>query len=386
MNDNKAGTEEEHRKASLSGQLRSYIAPGAPATRTPCDGTEPELRVEFGFTPRWYHDRIGVDFSERWHLDPIYRHECVVSMRRELNRRFPALRLGGDPDAARATLDGVHGALTVAMLYGIPAEYYPDNWPAAKHAYLSEKQIAAITPPSLSNAPVMAQLMEQMDVIERRFGRIEGYINWQGVLNNAYRIRGPEILSDVLVNPELAHQLFDAVTQTMIDGMRLVYERQRASGVLVRHATVSNCLVNMVSPEIYRERLLPFDRRIAAAFDHFGIHNCAWNVDPYIDDYAGVQPLGYIDMGLESDLARARRLCPGARRAVMYTPTDLNNKSLDAIREDLLRIRRDLAPCDVVMADIDAETPDERVLAFARLAREGTVLASGMPISQMPLD
>ena len=28
-----------------TGQLRSYIAPAAPATRAPCDGTEPDLRV-----------------------------------------------------------------------------------------------------------------------------------------------------------------------------------------------------------------------------------------------------------------------------------------------------------------------------------------------------
>ena len=166
MNDKGTGSKEERRKTPSSGQLRSYIAPGAPATRTPCDGTEPELRVEFGFTPRWYHDRLGIDFSERWHLDPIYRHECVVGMRRELNRRFPALRLGGDPDATRANLDGVHGALTVAMVYGIPAAYYPDNWPAATHAYLSEKEIAAITPPSLSDSLVMAQLLSLIHISE----------------------------------------------------------------------------------------------------------------------------------------------------------------------------------------------------------------------------
>jgi len=353
----------------MSHQLRSYIAPGAPATRTPADGSEPELRVEFGFTPRWYRDRLGIDFSERWHLDPLYRHETVVRMHRELNRHFPGLRLGGDPDAARATIDGVHGALVMAMIFGIPAEYYADNWPAAKHTYLSEAQIAAIEVPSLPDTPVIAQLLEQMDVIEREFGVVGGYINWQGVLNTSYRLRGHEILADVLINPGLAHHLFDIVAQTMIDGMRLIYERQRRTGFIVRHATVSNCLVNMVSPEIYREHLLPYDKKIAAAFEKFGIHNCAWNVDPYIEDYASVAKLGYIDMGLDSNLVKGKRLCPDTRRAVMYTPTDLANKPLDAIRADLARIRRDLSPCDIVMADIDSEVPDQRVLDFAQLAQ-----------------
>ena len=88
-------------------QLRSYIAPGAPATRRPCDGTEAALRIEFGFTPRWYRERLGIDFSERWHLDPQYRRETVVAMKQELNRRFPGLGLGGDaPEETPASLDG----------------------------------------------------------------------------------------------------------------------------------------------------------------------------------------------------------------------------------------------------------------------------------------
>ena len=354
-------------------QLRSYIAPAAPATRAPCDGTEAEMRVEFGFTPRWFHEHCGIDFSEPWHLDPSYRRETQVAACKELNRRFPDLQLGGeDPDSRLAGLDGVYGALVVAMIFGVPAEYYADNWPAAKRVFLDEEAAAALTAPDIPATPVIQQLLEQMDAIEREFGRIEGYLNWQGVLNNAFRIRGETVLTDMIMDPDLARHLFDVITSTMIDGMRLVYARQRASGVAVRHATVSNCVVNMVSPELYREFLLPCDRRIAEAFDIFGIHNCAWNVDPYLEDYASSGPLAYIDMGLDSDLERARRLCPEARRAVMYKPTDLCGKDEDEIRVDLRRISRELSPCDIVMADIDFGAEDQRVLAFAEMAKRGT--------------
>ena len=54
----------------------------------------------------------------------------------------------------------------------------------------------------------------------------------------------------------------------------------------------------------------------------------------------------------------------------MYTPTDLANKSADDLRTDLEHIQQRLSPCDIVMADIDAGTPDERVIEFARLAKE----------------
>ena len=356
-------------------QLRSYIALGAPATRRPCDGTEPPLRVEYGFTPRWYHKRLGIDFSERWHADPEYRHETLVRMRAELDHAFPGMTVGSGPTPLAAGLDGVQGALLMAQVFGLSVEFYPDNWPAVRHDYLGENAVLQLEPPDLMGVPVFICLFEQMDRMERLFGRIEGYLNWQGVLNTAYRLRGPEILADMLMNPGLAHHLFEVIARTMVDGMRLVYARQRETGVDVRHATVSNCLVNMISPDLYREFLLRWDRHIAAAFPAFGVHNCAWNVDPYIEAYATLEPLGYIDMGIASDLAKAKRLCPAARRAVMYTPTDLTQKSLAALRADVQRIWRELAPCDIVLADIDAETRDARVREFADIVAatlEGT--------------
>ncbi len=54
----------------------------------------------------------------------------------------------------------------------------------------------------------------------------------------------------------------------------------------------------------------------------------------------------------------------------MYTPMDLWDKTLEAIRKDIEHIHRDLAPCDIVLADIDVEIPDERVQAFARIVEE----------------
>lgn len=89
-----------------------------------------------------------------------------------------------------------------------------------------------------------------------------------------------------------------------------------------------------------------------------------------MDDYARIPHLGYIDMGLESDIARAKRMFPDARRALMYKPTDLADKSLKEIRRDLERIARDYGPCDIVSADIEAGTPDRRVLKFLEICDE----------------
>jgi hypothetical protein len=353
-------------------QLISYIPPAAPARRRRADGNEPFVRPEVGFTPRWFRERLQIDFGRRWHDDPAYRRETVIAMRDELRRPFPGTRIGGidRPDKPLDLLTGVYGIAPVPAIYGIPVGFAEDNWPNCEHRHLCDDEVDRLEPPDLDANPFFQNIMAQVDWIAEREGRVEGFINWQGVLNGAFRLRGEQLFIDMMTNRERCRHLLDCVCTTMIEGAKRLHEKQRESGVEVGFITVSNCVVNMVSPEQYRELLLPFDRRIADEFGCIGIHNCAWNADPYMEDYATVPNLGYIDMGLDSDLVRARELFPNARRALVYTPMDLANKSLETIRSDLERIARDYAPCDVVVGDIDAGTPDERVLAFLGLCDE----------------
>ncbi len=350
-------------------RLISYIAPAAPATRQPAKGNEAFLRPEVGFTPRWYHDALGIDFGRRWHTDVKYRRKAVLAMREELRRRFPGTRIGrvDEPDAPLDLLTGAHGACTVAAIFGLPIVYSTDNWPDAAPHYLTREQMAATEASDLDTNPVLQDILRQVDRIQAAEGQVTGFINWQGVLNNAQRLRGQDLFIDLHEAPELCHHLFDIITDVMIEAIRRLHERQRGSGVDYRFATISNCSVNMISPSQYEEFFLPRDRRIAAAFETFGIHNCSWNADPYLSLYATIPNLGYIDMGMDSNLERARALMPHARRALMYTPMDLANKPLSAIRADLERIAREYAPCDIVLADIDSGTPDERVLGFVEM-------------------
>jgi hypothetical protein len=353
-------------------QLISYIAPAAPATRRPADGDEPAMRPEVGFTPRWFRQHLNIDFGERWHTDPEYRRQTAVAMRRELKERFPGTGMGGTrrPDSPLDLLTGTYGACTVAAIYGVPIVYDENNWPNCQHSYLTDEEVDRLQPPDLDANPHFRQLLQQVDWIAQSQGPIKGFINWQGVLNNAQRLRGQQILLDIIEAPQRAAHLFDCVCTTMLDAVRRLHARQRASGVEIGFFTVSNCLVNMISPAQYCQLLLPLDRRIAQAFDMIGIHNCAWNADPYLEAYATIPNVGYIDMGLDSDMERARRLFSDVRRAIMYTPMDLSNKPLAEIREDFRRIARKYAPCDIVLADIEAGTPDERVSAALNICDE----------------
>ena len=175
---------------------------------------------------------------------------------------------------------------------------------------------------------------------------------------------------DMLDAPELAKHLFECVCSTMIEAGRRLHARQKSTGFEPGCFTVSNCMVNMISPEIYEKLLLPFDCRIADEFKLIGIHNCAWRIDPYLEQYARIPNVSYIDMGLNSDLKKAKSVFPDARRAVMYTPMDVANKNMEQITGDLDRIAEELGPCDLVCADIEAGVPDSRVIEIFNLCRK----------------
>lgn len=356
-------------------QLISYIAHAAPATRRPAQGDEPFLRPEIGFTPRWYADALpGVEFGERWHTDPAYRADSVIAMAKETQRRFgKRARIGvlQDPELPTDFITGVFGALIVPALYGAPIWWQARDWPWTEHGqHLSDAQVDALEPPDLENNPFWQSFMEQVAWIARHSPRLDGFINWQSVINSGYRLRGEPIFTDMVENPERVFHLFDCLAATMIDGVKRLYAVQAAHGVQLEHFTVSNCLVNMLSPRFYARYVLPYDRMLAEEFAMLGIHNCAWNADPYVPYYASLPNVAYVDMGLDSNLAAAKAALPHARRALMYTPMDVANKSSAQIRADLERIAGEYGPCDLVCADIDIATPDSRVLEIVDICEE----------------
>lgn len=344
-------------------QLRNHIPIGSPARREPADGTEPPMRVSLGFEPAWFVKRCDVDLGERWHKDPVFRRKELAKMKGELIETFPEVSYWReDDDRDLATISGVYGAYPIPHLFGIPLRYYSDKWPELDpEGKLSFEEIESLDTAAVLRSPMIDELFAHMDVIQKEWGSIHGYLNWQGVLNNAFNIRGQEIFIDMVVRPDFTHRFFDLITEVMIAFGVKVQERQRESGFHIDQMTVSNCVVNMISPQVYGTFVRPREERIAARFERFGVHTCNWDITPYIDELKKLPKLGYLDMGIMSDLPRVKKTFPDTRRAVMYSPWALHQEPIEKIRNDMEKIFHELTPCDVVMADIQADTPDSRV-------------------------
>lgn len=354
--------------------MRNHIPLSGPATREPFIGDEPELRVTLGFVPRWYYERLEVDFSKKWHTDPIYRYEMLLKMKKYLHNTFPTVpffKVELDEKGIEktcATISGVHGIKLIPMIYGLDAKYCKDDWPDnLPGQILSKESLSNLKFFDIKNSPVILQLMEQMDIIEKNFGQIHGYLNYQGILNVALKLRGNDIFIDIIEDPDFVHYLFNHIANTIMQVSKLVQQRQRDSGFNVDLLSMSNCVMNMISPDMYREFVLPYDLMLSKEYQYFGIHTCNWNVTPYINVLREINKMGYIDMGMMSDMEKVREMFPDARRAVLYSPLSLEQKSIEEIEKDIEKIHRELSPCDIVMADITSTTEDKKVRQFLEL-------------------
>ncbi|MBD3306988.1 hypothetical protein GF339_11255 [candidate division KSB3 bacterium] len=351
-------------------KLRHYVPLGSPARREAADGTETVMRVSLGFELAWYHQRCGVDFSQRWHTDPYYRYEALKRMKAEVLEAFPAATCWDrSSDVDLASISGCYGIYPIPHACGIPIQYAPDRYPELASRRLSVKEIEQLTVRQIVESPVFADVFRQMECIEREWGAIHGYLSWQGVLNNAFHIRGQEIFLDMYDKPDFVHQFFSLLTEVLIQLAQCVQARQRESGFFVNHFTVSNCVLNMISPQAYEDFVLPYDTRVAHSFERFGVHTCEWDVTPYLEVLRKLPKMGFLDMGMMSDMARVTAMFPDTRRAVLYSPVKLQEASLDEIRQDMEQIWRELAPCDVAMPEIQPTTPDSRVKALLEICR-----------------
>ena len=337
------------------------------------------VKVHVSFSPDWFAARMGLDMGERWHWDPLLRRESYAAMARALNTEFPRLRIGGDPQSIRGGISQIVNCAPVAALFGQEVLYSSGGWPENNRRLLDDAEADSLDVPDFESGKFFQDLMKQMDAIQSEWGAIEGELNYQGVLNTAFRLRGEQIFTDMVTAPERAHHVLDVVCRTTTRFVDAVYSRQARSGVLKDYFVTSNCVVNMVSENHYRVFVMPHDRRLSEHYAHFGVHNCGWKVDAYAKAYSEIRSLGYLDFGIQSDLEALKALFPRTVLTVILNPDDVIGRSGAEVRCTLEKLRDSLQECRILLGSLDGRTSSAEVDAFFTAAAD----AWGVPVEQL---
>lgn len=261
----------------------------------------------------------GIPTWEERLADPL------VMLQAELAALCPHFEIGDD---RVPTVRVQFGTAQVAAAFGCRMIVPENNLPAAgSHVLTRAEDVHGLNIPTL-DAGWYGRLAEWTGIWKENLpaGVHIQHPDIQSAFNSAHLIRGNDILVDFFDAPKDVGMLLDKVTDFMIDITRhtkAIISDDSAWffdwGALWKgFARISNCSMQMISPELYREHVLPRDIRF---FDSIGggrMHYCGIP-GAVIDDFLRVPSI----MGLDVDCSRHDffALCKRAPSRVVLMPT-----------------------------------------------------------------
>lgn len=338
-----------------------------------------KIPYDITFHPSWWHKNAGIDFSQPFFDDYRYRMECDVKMRKTLYEHFGKYGIGEKDPQPRPLLgtDLLAAGYLYSELMGCKIVYQPDNSPQVVCMGLDADEIGEIRVPDLDKSPVWARTQKQIDGLLADYGRVETYVNLQGIQNIALDIMGQELYLSYYSDPDEITALLEKITEMTLEIGKLFYAlSDDISGgvtaivrqVMPKNYLTSNCSVEMVSNDCYEEFLLPLDQKLADAFPCFGIHHCGKSMQHVCEGYAKVKNLAFAEVGAGSDIAYVREHLPGIWLNLRYSAVNIQKETPDEIHGNVERILREgkayEGNASISCVGMDVNTPEESILAF----------------------
>lgn len=333
--------------------------------------------VDVTFSPAWWYVNYGLGFEEEAWRDPIRRTERDRDLRRLLYERFGDVGLGERDPKPQPNIEA-YGHRFMAALWGCEIRYLPNQAPAAVALPDAAGRMANPVPPDFDASPVIQRAFAEAKLLGAHYGFCEGGINLGGPLNNAVSVFGEEILYACLAQPDLARQVLKVMAVVLL----AVYDRVTCP---INHQEVAsprpsggigNCPVCMISPETYRQVVLPADLWWRGHFAEFSLHHCGV-FHPYAEVYQALQPAG-LDVGWGTDLKVARRAYPRVPMSLELQDSAVMGKSESELDALLAQMVEEAGPRELVtriwLAEACPDTPDSTVRALMTAPRRLTKL------------
>lgn len=328
------------------------------------------------FASTYWHRNAGLDFTQKTLADPQaqmeqrrLRSEHLYEFYRSLGLPAEEKKWSSHPD--NQPVVGGYGVATIAMLFGCQGVFTEEFDPYAKPLELTDEEILNLRPQAdFSDNPVMRDLEEQAAWLVRRYGKARIAINMQSVPNIAFKLRGDQLMYDFYENPEIVHKLADYLQQSSIllrDYICGVNERNHSPDA-GDNISLDNCTVALISPQIYRDFFLLYDKKTAEHYStRFGVHHCGGNMHLFSRDYSTLGRGVWYDIGYGSDVdACMAHLYDQGKKpfwSVRYGPAKLRSAEPGEIRQEVRRLKISGAD-SISCVGVDPDTPLENIRVF----------------------
>jgi len=349
--------------------IQPYHMNGLNWTLVPNDPKQDNIVIVTGFMPSWWTHEYGITFGKDFHLDAAVHKSTLIKMASILKERFadvPNFFFSPFDYENSYPTERRYGDAFIPAIFGDEVSFdEASGHPYAKTLNPTDEQASKITAVDVENNHVFRSILEK-----RRDPNspITGEMGLEGVINIGYKLRGQEMFVDLIAKPELIDHIFSVVYETINTVTHRIRQWQDPMHTRPSYFVNCNCLVNMLSPEMYKSRLLKFDKRFNESFDIFGIHTCNWTVDPYLDAIAEIKGLGYLDMGPETDIEKVHKLFPDLTPAVFYELEKVRSLSISEIRGEIAELGKRIGRGYILFCDLEVGTGDDHIKAAYEVA------------------
>jgi hypothetical protein len=341
-----------------------------------------KLPVEVVFSPQWWNKQTGLTFDRDFFFHPARRVEDERKMENHLYEKWGQYGPGGDRNRDKPEVGAVHlasGYLLSEML-GCRIEYREAAPPAVVCFNADSPDPRPVKEAFESDA---FKAFDQMrEKLKTRYGYISGDVNWSGILNLAIDLRGQDIFLDMLTEKEACVRFFSALAEMIEKFTGGLQEGSRSTSVSVNRNVLnidepvllhSECSLTMISEEMYREYLLPYDIRWSRKNVPFGIHYCGPDPHRFAASFAEVPDLSFLDVGFGGDVGILRRFLPHTFLNLRLNPVELARCSPGEVRQTIFRLVEqsgDLNLTGLCCINMDDTVPDENITAIFETRKE----------------
>jgi len=321
-------------------------------------------QVLIGFSPNWNNANFGIDYSKTMWDDPIKRTNTQMDIERAIYNRFGDIGIGDQNPQPKPSVNA-YSDRYLSVLFGCEVVFQKDQ-PICVLPLTGDYDILVnLCVPNLENSVLIESTFKEADILKSEYGFCSGQIGRSSPLNVAISTFGELFLAAIAEEPELAQHALRVIVETYI---KLYYELQHkiepeAFPLDRFDFGYGNCQAIMISPDMYREVILPVDLDFRKRIDKFDLHHCGI-FDKYAEMYKELRP-DAIDVGANSDYRLMRKAFPDTPSSLIIEPVDIEGRSRNDIDKLVSDMVKNAIPYHLItrlwIADFSKNMTDENI-------------------------
>ncbi len=235
------------------------------------------------------------------------------------------------------------GPGTLVTAFNIPLDPEAGNSPAYSRPL---DAVLADGHPDPATAGLMPEMLQRIDRIKDHVapGTFKiGLPDFQGPFNLAHAVLGEDALTAPYLEPDKFHRLMDMITTYWIEARALMIGHIGRDWLtpMDRTPLICECSVNLISPDMYAQHILPHDLHIMEHYGAVRIHPCS---GPHVVQATleGLPGLIYTEAGLIAKTAAGSQSAADALARLGGRPVILaigqeppKDGEFESIRDDL---------------------------------------------------